>query len=382
MVSFELSDEQQALKETVAKFVEKEVVPIAAKFDESGDFPKEVIKKAWELGIMNGAIPQKFGGMGLGVLDDVIINEEMGAGCLGITTSIGVNNLSLYPILLFGNDEQIKRLVSPFLEGPILGSFCLTEPNAGSDAGGLSTHAKEEGDHFIVNGSKMWITNAGHASLFSVFCTVDKSLKAKGTLCLAIPANTPGIHLGKHENKLGQRLSDTRAITFENVKVPKANLIGKIGDGLKIALTTLDHTRPPIAAGAVGAARAAMQHSIKYAKERKQFNQAIASFQAIQFMLADMATKVEAARLLCYQAAWHLDRKEHSKGSYFSAIAKRFSADMAMEVATDAVQVFGGYGYTKEYPVEKIMRDVKLVQIYEGTSQIQRVVIARALLQD
>jgi len=380
MIDFQLSEEQLALKDMVRKFVEKEVTPVAAKYDESSDFPRDVINKAWELGIMNAAVPAKFGGLGLGVVEDVIINEELGAGCMGIGTSICVNNLALYPILFGGTDAQIEEFVGPFLKEPKLASFCLTEPGSGSDAGGLSTLAKDEGDHYLLNGSKLWITNAGHADLFTVFATVDKSLKSKGILCLAVPANLPGIHLGKHENKLGQRASDTRGITFENVKVPKKNLIGKVGEGFKIALKTLDHTRPSISAGAVGAARAAMTHSIKYAKERKQFNQPIASFQAIQFMLADMSTKVEAGRLLCFQAAYYLDKGEYEKGSFASAHAKRFSADMAMEVAIDAVQVFGGYGYTKEYPVEKIMRDVKLVQIYEGTSQIQRVVIARHLL--
>lgn len=380
MISFRLSEEQLALKEMVRKFVEKEITPVAAKYDESGEFPWDVVKKAWELGIMNGPVPDKFGGLGLDVLEEVIISEELGAGCLGMTTSICVNSLALYPILIGGTEAQIEEFVTPFIKEPQLASFCLTEPGSGSDAGSLSTFAKEDGDDYVINGSKMWITNAGEATLFTVFATVNKELKTKGIVCLAVPANLPGISLGKPENKMGQRASDTRAITFENVRVPKKNLIGKVGDGFKIALKTLDHTRPPIAAGAVGAARAAMDHSIRYSKERKQFNQPISNFQAIQFMLADMATKIESGRLLCYQAAWHLDQGETERGTYCSALAKRVSADMAMEVATDAVQIFGGYGYTKEYPVEKIMRDVKLVQIYEGTSQIQRVVIARHLL--
>lgn len=382
MIDFRLTDEQQALREMVGKFVQNDVLPVAAKFDQSGDFPFEVIRKAHELGIMNIAVPSEYGGMGLGVLDDVIINEEMGAGCLGMTTSIAVNTLALYPILLGGTPAQIKEFVVPFLSEPKLASFCLTEPGSGSDAGSLSTTVKEDGDHYILNGSKMWITNAGHASLFTVFCTLNKELKGKGMLCLAVPADAKGISLGKHEDKLGQRCSDTRAITFENVRVPKSHRIGAVGEGFKIALRTLDRTRPPIAAGAVGAARAALTHAIRYAKERKQFNQPIASFQAIQFMLADMATKVEAGRLLCHRAGWLFDNKEPERGNIASAHAKRFSADMAMDVAIDAVQIFGGYGYTKEYPVEKIMRDVKLVQIYEGTSQIQRVVIARDLLKD
>lgn len=382
MVGFCLTDEQNELKEMVAKFTENEIVPIAAKFDESGEFPSGVIKKAWETGIMNIGTPQKFGGLGLGVLEDVIITEELGAGCLGITTSITVNNLALYPILLFGTDRQIEEFVSPFLKEPRLASFCLTEAGSGSDAGSLSTHAKEESDHFIVSGTKQWITNAGFSSLFTVFCTVNKSMGSKGIICLVIPADAKGVTVAKPENKMGQRASDTRAITFENVKVPKSHLIGKIGEGFKIALATLDHTRPPIAAGAVGAARSALGHSTKYSKERKQFNQPIANFQAIQFMLADMATSIEAGRLLTHKAAWLLDQKKNEEANLLSAHAKRFCADMAMQVATDAVQIFGGYGYTKDYPVEKIMRDVKLVQIYEGTSQIQRIVISRYLLKD
>lgn len=382
MLNFSLSDEQIALRDMVRKFVQQEIIPNAAKFDESGEFPREIINKAWEAGLMNIAIPEKFGGLGLGVLGDVIINEEMGAGCLGMTTSIAVNTLGLYPILLGGTDAQIEEFVVPFLSSPKLCSFCLTEPGAGSDAGSLSTTAVEDGDSFIVNGSKMWITNAGHADLFTVFCTTNKEMRTKGIICLAVPANLPGITLGKHENKLGQRCSDTRAINFDNVRVPKKNLIGKMGEGFKIAMRTLDRTRTPIASGAVGAARAAMNYAKNYAKERKQFGQPIANFQGIQFMLADMAVKIETARLLCYNAAWLIDNGQDEQGGYFSALAKRHSADMAMEVATDAVQIYGGYGYTKEYPVEKIMRDVKLVQIYEGTSQIQRVVIARHLLKD
>jgi len=382
MIGFELSEEQLSLKEMVRKFVQNDVIPVAAKFDASHEFPHDLIKKAWENGLMNGCVPEKFGGLGLGVLEDVILNEEMGAGCLGITTSVAVNNLALYPILLGGTDEQIKEFVVPFLNEPKLASFCLTEPNSGSDAGSLTTHAKEDGDHYVINGSKMWITNAGHASLYTVFATVNKDLKSKGIVCLVVPRDAKGISVGKHEDKLGQCASDTRAISFENVRVPKSHLIGSVGGGFKIALRTLDHTRPPIASGAVGAARAAMEHSIRYSKERKQFNQPIANFQGIQFMLADMATNIEAGRLLCYQAASAIDKGDEKKGGYYSALAKRFSADMAMQVAIDAVQIFGGYGYTREYPVEKIMRDVKLVQIYEGTSQIQRVVIARHLLQD
>lgn len=382
MIGFTLTDEQNELKEMVAKFAKTEILPAAAKYDESGEFPKEIIKRAWETGIMNIEIPQKFGGLGLGAMEDVIITEELGAACLGMTTSITVNNLALYPILLYGTGQQIEEFTGPFLKEPRLASFCLSEAGSGSDAGSLSTMAREEKDHFVINGSKMWITNAGYASLFTVFCTVNKELKTKGIICLVVPADAPGVTVAKPENKMGQRASDTRAITFENVKVPKSHLIGKMGEGFKVAMATLDHTRPPIAAGAVGAARAALNHAIRYSKERKQFGQPISNFQAIQFMLADMATNVEAGRLLVHKAAWLLDQKRNDDANLLSAHAKRFCADMAMQVATDAVQIFGGYGYTKEYPVEKIMRDVKLVQIYEGTSQVQRMIISRYLLKD
>ncbi len=382
MIDFTLSQEQLALKETVAKFVEKEVRPLARELDESSRWPQELIDKAWKLGLMNSAIGAEYGGLGLGVLDDVIINEELGAGCLGVTTTLTVNNLALYPILLGGTPEQIKEWGGRLLAAPKVASFCLTEPGSGSDAASLCTLAKDCGDHYLVNGSKMWISNAGYAEFYTVFATVDVALKQKGMVCLVVPRTSQGIQLGKPEQKLGQHASDTRAITFENVKVPKKDLIGKVGEGFKIALRTLDHTRTPIVAGAIGAARAALEHSVRYAKERKQFGKPIADFQAIQFMLADMSTKIEAARALAYRAAFALDNKDYDAGNYYSAHAKRFGADMAMEVATDAVQIFGGYGYTREYPVEKIMRDVKLVQIYEGTSQIQRMVIARHLLKE
>jgi acyl-CoA dehydrogenase len=381
-LSFHLSDDQIALRDMVRNFVQKEILPVAAKYDQTGEFPHDVIRKAWELGIMNVAVPSKFGGLGFGCVEDVLLNEELGAGCLGMATSITVNTLGLYPILLGGTEAQIRELVGPILEAPKLVSFCLTEPNAGSDAAGLSTTVREDGDHYVLNGSKMWITNAGHAALYSVFATVDKNLRSKGSVCLAVPRDLPGISLGKHEDKMGQRCSDTRAITFENVRVPKKYLIGKVGDGMKIAFATLDRTRAAIAASAVGAARAALEYATGYAKERKQFGKPIADFQAIQFMLADMATQIEAARLLCWRAAWLIDQGQFEAGNIASAHAKRLAADMAMAVATDAVQIYGGYGYTKEYPVEKIMRDVKLVQIYEGTSQIQRVVIARHLLKE
>ncbi len=381
MLSFELNEEELFLRNSVRKFVEKEIIPVSAELDELEKFPWDIIKKAFELGFLHAHIPKEFGGLGLSVVEQVIIAEEFGAGCLGVMAGIFAGMLGTTPILIGGNQEQLKKFIPPFIESPILASFCLTEPNAGSDAASISTQVLEDGDYLIINGSKMFITNAGVASIYTVFGTVDKKKGSKGTVCVVIPKDTPGISLGKPEKKLGQRCSDTRSITFENVKVSKENLIGKIGDGLKIAFSSLDRTRPIVAAGAVGAARSAMEHSIKYSKERKQFGKAICEFQMIQAMLADMASKIEAGRMLCYKAAWAIDKGDKSLANYYSSIAKRFCADMAMEIALDAVQIFGGYGYCKEYSVEKIMRDIKLAQIYEGTSQIQRLVIARHLLK-
>ena len=380
MISFELNDEQLALQETVRKFAQNEIIPHAAKWDEEGTFPKECFQKAFDNGFFNLCASPEEGGLGLGHLARVIVAEELAAGCSGVATSLQANDLALTPITIGGTKEQKQRFVKPFNDKFQFASFCLSEPNAGSDVAGTSTIVRREGNDYVINGQKMWITNAGHASQFTVFGTMDKKLRHKAMICLVVPANTPGIHLGKKENKMGQRCSDTRAVTFENVRVPAENRIGQEGEGWMVAMKTLDSSRPLVAALSVGGARAAYEYALKYAKDRQQFGAPIASFQAIQFMLADMATNIEAARLLCYKAAWMLEQGKEA--SLLSSHAKRFAADMAMQVATDAVQIHGGYGYTKEYPVEKIMRDVKLIQIYEGTSQIQRIVIARELLKD
>jgi acyl-CoA dehydrogenase len=289
------------------------------------------------------------------------------------------NDLALTPIRIGGTEEQKRRFIEPIASKGELASFCLTEPGAGSDAAGLQTTVEDGGDCWIINGSKQWITNAGHASQYTVFATIDKAKKHKGICCIAVPRSTPGISVGHHENKMGQRCSDTCRVTFDNVRVPKDHMIGDVGAGFMIAMKTLDASRPMTAAIAVGIARAACEHALGYAKERKQFGVSISTFQGIQFMLADMATGVDAARLLTWRSAWLLDQGKSA--SIESSMAKRVSADTAMSVTTDAVQIFGGYGYTKEYPVEKLMRDAKLLQIYEGTSQIQRVVIARELLK-
>jgi len=377
-LSFDFSDEQKALRDTARRYATEVIAPVAAKYDASAEFPKAEIKKAWELGLTNECIPPEYGGLGLGVVEMCILAEEIAAGCAGFWTSTAVNNLGLTPIVLGGSDELKKRVLTPFTEEFRICSFCLTEPGAGSDAGGLSLQAKRKGDGWVLNGAKQWITNGGVADLYTVFATVDKAKKQKGIMAMVVEKGAPGLTIGKKEDKMGQRASDTRQIHFEDCFVPDKNVLAPEGAGFKLAMQTLDRTRPGVAAGACGIGRTALEHAVKYAKERTQFGAPIASFQGIQFMLADMAKDLEASRLLTYQAAWMIDAgKRASKESSF---AKCFATDAAMKITTDAVQIFGGYGYTKEYPVEKLMRDAKLMQIYEGTNQIQRVVIAKELL--
>jgi acyl-CoA dehydrogenase len=376
---FGLSDEQVALQSEARKFVRGEVLPHAARLDESSEFPSAIIGKAHELGFLNILQSADYGGTGLSFLDACLVVEEFAAGCAGVTTSMVANDLALLPIHLCGTAEQKKKFIEPIASKGLFASFGLTEPGAGSDAGGIQTQITDAGDHYLVSGSKQWISNGQYASQFTVFGTLDRSKKHKGICCLVIPGDTPGISRGHHENKLGQRCSNTVSLTFDNVKVPKENRIGQEGEGFKVAMATLDASRPMTAIIAVGIARAAFEYARDYAKQRKQFGKEIASFQAIQFMLADMATKIEAARLLTHRSAAMLDAGR--KASLLSSMGKLFAADMAMEVTTDAVQIFGGYGYTKDYPVEKLMRDAKLMQIYEGTSQIQRLVIAKEILE-
>ena len=374
-----LSEEQEALREVAGKFAADEISPVAAKLDEASEFPQEIIKKSHSLGLINLTLPVECGGTGLSIFDACLVIEEVAVGCSGFATSMVANDLALTPIRLGGTSEQHSLFLTPVIERGGLASFCLSEPGAGSDAAGIQTTVHEDGDAWVVNGTKQWITNAGYAEQFTVFATFDKTKKHKGICCVVVPRDAAGVSVGHHENKMGQRCSNTCRVTFDNVRVPKVNMIGAPGEGFTIAMKTLDLSRPMTAAIAVGIGRAALQHAIGYAKERKQFGQQISSFQGIQFMLADMATSVETGRLLTWKSAWLLDQGKSA--SLESSMAKRVSADSAMSVSTDAVQIFGGYGYTKEYPVEKLMRDAKLLQIYEGTSQIQRVVIARELLR-
>jgi acyl-CoA dehydrogenase len=336
-----------------------------------------VIAKAHEVGLMNPHIPDDLGGAGLGAVEGALIGEELCWGCSGIATSIVANILGALPVLLAGTDEQRREWLPRLLEEPILCSFALTEPGAGSDVSGIQTTAVREGDEYVLNGSKMFITNAGHASWFSVFASTDRSAGHRGLTAFVVPADAPGVTVERHLDKMGQRATDTSAVAFQDVRVPASNRLGEEGEGFKIAMKTLDHTRPGTASGAVGVARAAYEYSVEYARERVQFGQPIAMNQGVNFLIADMAAEIEAARLLCWQAAWLLDQGQ--RATLQSSYAKRFAADTAMKVTTDAVQVFGGYGYIKEFPVEKLMRDAKLFQIYEGTSQIQRLVIAREI---
>jgi acyl-CoA dehydrogenase len=312
-------------------------------------------------------------------LEICVVTEEIAWGCSGIGTSIMCNDLGLMPIILAGNEDQKKEWLTHCAEDFSLISFCLSEPAAGSDVAGLQLLAEKDGDDYVLNGSKAWITNGGEADLFTVFATLDRSSRHRGICAFIVPSDLPGISLGKKEDKMGQRASDTRGIHFDGVRIPASQRLGEEGGGFKIAMRTLDQTRPPIGAIATGIAQRALDESVGYARERKAFGFPIGDFQAIQFILADMAKDIEAGRLLTRQSAWMVDQGQ--RASKYSSIAKCFATDTAMRVATDAVQVFGGNGYTKEYPVEKLMRDAKLMQIYEGTNQIQRLVIARELLK-
>jgi acyl-CoA dehydrogenase len=378
-VSFALTDEQRSLRDLAREFAEKEIRPHEAAYDEKMQHPADVIAKAHAVGLMNLHMPEEFGGLALSAFDGMLVGEELYWGCSGIGTSIGANGLGSAPVILFGSDEQKAQWLAPLVESPILCSFGLSEPGAGSDVAALKTTAVRDGDDYVLNGSKTFITNAGYASWTVVFAKTDAKAGHKGMSAFVVPMDTPGVTLEKHLDKMGQRSTDTSAFALQDVRVPAENRIGDEGDGFKIAMATLDFTRPGTAIGAVGVAQAAYEHAVAYAKERVTFDLPIAMHQGVNFMIADMATEIQAARLLCWQSAWMLDQGAGRDATLYSSFAKRFSADMAMKVTTDAVQVFGGYGYIKEYPVEKLMRDAKLFQIYEGTSQIQRLVIAREI---
>jgi acyl-CoA dehydrogenase len=377
MIDFSLSDEQRQLQELARDFARQEIAPKAAHHDETGEFPKEIFRKAWDLGLVNTHIPAAYGGMGLAVLDGCIITEELGWGCTGIATAMEANGLAAAPLIVAGSEEVKKEFLGRLTSDCVYAAYCVTEPGAGSDVVSIKTTAKKVGDEYILNGSKAWITNGGVANWYFVLAVTDPTARHKGLTGFAIPTDTPGITVGKKENNMGQRASDTRGITFEDVKVPAKWIVGQEGAGFKIAMGAFDHTRPHVAAGAVGLARRAMDESVKYAQERKAFGMPIAAFQAISFMVADMAMEIDAGRLLVWQSAATIDAGRRNTKQ--AAMAKAFCADVAMRASTNAVQIHGGYGYSREYPVEKLMRDAKIYQIYEGTSQIQRVIIAKEI---
>jgi acyl-CoA dehydrogenase len=378
-VSFALTDEQRELRSLARSFAEKEIRPKAAEYDESQTHPVDIIAKAHAVGLMNLHVPESLGGPELSCFDGMLVGEELNFGCSGIGTAIGANGLAAGPILIAGSEEQRREWLAPLLEAPILGCFGLTEPGAGSDVAAIQTTAVRRGDEYVINGSKMFISNAGHASWMVCFVSTDRAKGHRGLTTLVVPMDAPGVTIEKHLDKMGQRSTDTSAVALADVVVPVGNRLGAEGEGFKIAMQTLDFSRPGTAIGAVGVAQAAYELAVEYAKERVQFGSPIAMNQGVSFLIADMATEIEAARLLTWQAAWMVDQGRGRGATLYSSFAKRFAADTAMKVTTDAVQVFGGYGYMKEFPVEKLMRDAKLFQIYEGTSQIQRLVIAKEI---
>ncbi|MBP7526485.1 MAG: acyl-CoA dehydrogenase family protein [Syntrophorhabdaceae bacterium] len=375
-----LSDDQKSIRTLARRIAEEKVLPVRAELDETGKFPWDIMKNCAETGLFGVSIPEAYGGMGGGSFENCIVVEELSKACLGVSVSYAASLLGAYPILLGGSEEQKKKYLSQIASGSKLGAFGLTEANAGSDAQGIRTEAKKDGDYYILNGTKQWITNGGEADIYTVIAMTDRSKGGRGATAFILEKGMEGFTFGKKENKLGIRASATRELVFQDCKVPKENVIGREGLGFILTMRTFDRTRPGIGAQAVGVAHGALDAAVQYAREREQFQRKIISFQAIQHMLADMAIQVEAARALVYSVARYIDSnpKDFSK---VSAMSKVFPSDVAMKVVVDAIQVFGGYGYMKEYPVEKMMRDAKILQIYEGTNQIQRNIIGLELIK-
>jgi acyl-CoA dehydrogenase len=377
-MDFSLSEEQLELKELTHQFAANEMRPVAGEYDEKNEFPIEVMKKAFEVGFLTSGVPEEYGGLGFSILNNAVVCEELAWGCSGMYTSMMANTLATTPIVLFGSDEQKKEFLTPLTREMSFACFGLTEREAGSDNSMIRTTAVKDGDHYIINGSKTFITNASVSKVGVIFASTDPTRGARGLTAFIVPMDTPGVSVGKHENKMGHRASNTAEIYFDDVKIPAANVLRREGFGFIIALKTLDYARPAVGAGGVGVARAAYEEALKYAQTRVQFGRPIASFQHNAFKLAEMITDIESARLLVYRSAWMLDN--NMKASKESAMAKVVATDVAMKVTTDAVQMMGGYGYMKEYPVEKMMRDAKLFQIYEGTNEIQKHVISLEIL--
>jgi acyl-CoA dehydrogenase len=379
MIDFELSEEQKALIDTARRFAKERIIPVAAECDRKSEFPKDVFKAAWEIGLVNPTLPAEYGGPGLSDLDSAMITEELAYGCSGIQTSMTANTLGLTPIKLAGSEEQKKKYFGWLMSEPTQVSYATTEPGAGSDVAGMQCRAVKQADGgYVLTGTKAWITNANLSSFFVIFATENPELKHKGIGAFIVHRDAKGLSVGKHEDKLGQRASDTAQVMLDGVHVPPAQVLAPPGHGFKVAMETFNQTRPDIGAIAVGLMRRCLDESVAYAKERKAFGTAIANHQLVQAMLAEMAIRIHATRLLVHKAAWALDKGV--RDPLTSSLAKAYGADSAMQTAVDAVQVFGGNGYVKEYPVEKLMRDAKILQIYEGTAQIQRIVIAKQLL--
>jgi acyl-CoA dehydrogenase len=377
-ISFALTEEQTMLQKLAREFAREQIAPVAEHYDRTGEFPRAVIDKARAAGLININIPLEYGGGGAALLEECLVGEELSWGCTGISTAILINNLSAIPIIVAGSDDQKRAWLGRMADGR-LASYCVTEPAAGSDVIGIQSTAARRGNEYVLKGSKTFISNASYSDFFVVFAYTDKSRKHKGMSAFIVERGMPGFRVSKKFEKMGQRASDTAEIALEDVVVPESQRLGREGDGFMIAMQVFDRSRPTVAAGAVGLAQRALDESIKYAKMRESFGVPIGQHQAIGHMLANMAMNVEAARLLAWRAAWLVDQGQGN--TKFAAFAKAFAADTAMQAATDAVQIFGGYGYMQEYPVEKLMRDCKVYQIYEGTSQIQRNIIARELLR-
>ncbi|MCX6565670.1 MAG: acyl-CoA dehydrogenase family protein [Candidatus Aminicenantes bacterium] len=377
-MDFTLSEEQLALQEMAREFARKEMRPVAAKYDQSHEFAYDVMEKAFQTGFLTGNIPEAYGGGGLSSLDLAVLSEELSAGCAGLFTGMMACSLATTPIILFGTEEQKRRFLVPLSKKMSLAAFCLTEREAGSDAGAIQTRAVRDGEDYVLNGSKCFITNGGVASLYTVFTNTAPNKGARGMTAFIVPRDTPGITVGKVEDKMGQRASNTAEIFFEDVRVPAGNMLGRERHGFVIAMKTFDRTRSSLGAASVGVARAAMEAAIAYAKTRRQFGKPIALYQAIQLKIAQMAIEIQAARHLVYHAAWLADKGQPNGAE--SAMAKAFASDTAFAAANEAIQIHGGYGYMKDYPVEKFLRDAKLFQIYEGTNEVLRLVIAHEVI--
>ncbi len=382
MLEYFLTDEQKEIQALARQVAKEKIVPVREKYDRENEFAWELVKIFGETGLTAVYIPEKYGGLGFGLLELVLVVEELSRACGGIALSVAASALGTYPIITFGTEEQKKKYLPDVASGKKVAAFSITEPSSGSDIGFITTRAEKKGDYYIINGSKQWVTNGGEADTYTLIAATDPSKGARGSSAFIIEKGFEGFSFGKKEDKMGIRSSATRTLIFEDCKVPKENLLGKEGQGFIIALKNFDHGRPGVAAQALGIAQGALDIAAAYSKDRKQFDKPISSFQAIQILLADMATQIEAARALTYCVAKAIEKAGDKRFTKEAAMSKLFASDMAMKVTTDAVQILGGYGYMKDYPVEKMMRDAKITQIYEGTNQIQRNMIAASLLKE